>query len=312
MRVAVFGAGGAGGYFGGRLAQAGEEVIFIARGEHLRALQAGGLRVESIKGDFQINPVQATDDPAEVGTVDFVLLGVKAWQVPEAALALRPLVGPQTAVVPLENGVEAPEQLAAELGQEHVLGGLCQIVSFLVEPGHLRHTGIDPLIAFGEMDGEKSRRVENLRAAFERTSGVRVETPEDIRLAMWNKFLFIAAFSAVGAVTRAPAGGMRRLPQTRHLLQQALEEIAAVGRARGMNLGEADVVRTMAFVDTLPEETTASMQRDILAGKPSELEAQTGAVVRMGAEVGVPTPANDFLYAALLPQERRARGETSF
>jgi 2-dehydropantoate 2-reductase len=312
MRVAVFGAGGAGGYFGGRLAQAGEEVIFIARGEHLRALQSQGLWVESIKGDFRLKPIQATANPAEVGTVDFILLGVKAWQVPEAAGAILPMIGSHTAAVPLENGVEAPEQLAFVLGQQHVLGGLCQIVSILVEPGHIRHSGIDPLIAFGELDGSTSRRVENLRAAFEGAAGVRVETPVDIRLAMWNKFLFIAAFSGVGAVTRAPAGDMRRIPETRRLLQQALEEVAAVGYAKGLNLGEADVVRTLAFIDSLPEGTTASMQRDILAGRPSELEAQNGAVVRMGVEVGVPTPAHGFIYASLLPQDQRARGETSF
>ncbi|HJW91305.1 MAG TPA: 2-dehydropantoate 2-reductase, partial [Anaerolineales bacterium] len=184
MRVAVFGVGGVGGYFGGRLAQAGEEVIFISRGEHLRAMQADGLWVESLNGDFRVKPVQATADPAEVGAVDYVLLGVKTWQVPEAAEAIRPLVGKQTAVIPLQNGVEAPDQLAAVLGREHVLGGLCQIVSFIVAPGRIRHAGIDPQIAFGEIDGELSQRVENLRAAFEHAK-VRVDTPVDIRLAMW-------------------------------------------------------------------------------------------------------------------------------
>lgn len=312
MRIAVFGTGGVGGYFGGRLAQAGEEVIFIARGEHLRAITERGLRVDSIKGDFVIQPAQATDNPAEVGPVDAILVGVKAWDVPEAAQLMRPMVGPETFVVPLENGVEAPDQLATVLGREHVLGGLCKIISAIVAPGHIRHAGIDPYIAFGELDGRKSERAERLRQAFAKATGVTAEVSDDIQAAMWEKFLFIAAISGVGAVTRAPAGVIRSLPETRQMLEQAMHEILAVAQARGVALSDEVIPKTMAFIDAIPADGTASMQRDILTGRPSELEYQNGTVVRLGRELGVPTPVNAFIYASLLPQELRARGKVVF
>jgi len=311
MRIAVFGAGAVGGYFGGRLAQAGEDVVFIARGAQLQALRERGLRVESPKGDFSVNPARATDDPAQVETVDAVLVGVKTWQVPDAAEAMRPLLGPDAFVVPLQNGVEAPDQLAAALGSERVLGGLCRIVSFLVEPGHVRHAGLEPYVAFGELDDRPSGRAERLRAAFAR-AGVTAEVPSEIRVAMWGKFLFIASFSGVGAVTRAPAGVLRSLPETRRLLEQAMHEVLAVAHARGIALPEQSIPNTMALIDGLLPEGTASMQRDIMAGRPSELESQNGAVVRLGQEVGVATPLHAFIYHSLTPLEMRARGRVEF
>ena len=311
MRIAVFGTGAVGGYFGGRLAHAGEAVTFIARGEQLRALRERGLRVDSPTGDFVVQPVQATGDPAQVGAVDAVLVGVKAWQVTEAARAMLPLVGPATFVVPLQNGVEAPDQLAAVLGAEHVLGGLCRIVSLVVEPGHVRHAGLEPYVALGELDNRPSQRAERLREAFAR-AGVTAEIPPDIRVALWEKFLFIASFSGVGAVTRAPAGVLRALPETRQMLEQAMREILAVARAKGIALPEDSIPRTMALVENLPPDGTASMQRDILAGRPSELESQNGAVVRLGRDVGVATPLHAFIYHSLLPLELRTRGQVQF
>jgi len=311
MRIAVFGTGGVGGYFGGRLAQAGEEVIFIARGEHLRAMQANGLRVDSIKGDFVIQPVQATDDTSRVGKVDMILVAVKAWQVMEAAPAMKPMLGEETGVIWLGNGVDAPAQLAAELGAEHVLGGLTQISAVIAAPGHIRHVGIEPLIAFGEMDGRPSQRVDALRQAFER-AGVKVVTPADIQAAMWEKFVFIASISGVGAVTRAPAGVLRSVPETRQMLQRAIAEVTQVARARKINLPEDIIAKTLAFIDGMAPGVLASMQRSIMEGRPSELGAQNGAVVRMGLEVGVPTPVHEFIYASLLPQELKARGEIQF
>jgi 2-dehydropantoate 2-reductase len=312
MRIAVFGTGAVGGYFGGRLAQAGEEVIFIARGEHLQALRSHGLQVDSVKGDFVVQPVQATDDPAQVGVVDVALVGVKAWQVPEAAQAMRPMVGPDTFVVPLQNGVEAPTQLATVLGAQHVLGGLCKIISFILGPGHIRHAGIEPYVAFGELDNQASERAEGLRQAFARAAGVTVEIPPDIQVAMWDKFLFIASFSGVGAVTRAPAGVLRSVPETRQLLEQAMREIFAVARAREIALPGDLVEQTMAVVDGLPPDGTASMQRDIMEGRPSELASQNGAVVRLGQEAGIATPLHHFIYHSLLPLELRARGQVQF
>ena len=312
MRIAIFGTGAVGGYFGGRLAQAGEDIVFIARGEHLQALRAHGLKVDSIKGDFVVHPVTATDDPTQVGIVDAVLVCVKAWQVPEVAQAMRPMVGLQTFVVPLQNGVEAPSQLAAVLGQEHVLGGLCGLITFIVEPGHVCHAGADPFIRFGELDNSPSERVERLGKAFDRASGLTVEIPPDIQVAMWQKFLLVTGWSGEGAVTRAPIGVLRTQPGTRQMLKQTISEIYHVARAHNIALQEDIIGKTMEFLDSLPPEGTTSMQRDIINGRPSELEAQNGAVVRMGQEAGVETPINAFIYHSLLPMEMRARGQLQF
>ncbi len=312
MRIAVFGAGAVGGYFGGRLAEAGDEVIFIARGAHLQAMRDHGLRVDSPKGDFVVQPAQATPDPAQVGAVDVVLVGVKAWQVPEAAQAMRPLIGQNTFVVPLQNGVEAPAQLSAVLGAQHVVGGFCRVGSLIVGPGHIRHLGVDPFVAFGELDGHVSKRVEQLHQAFARAVGVTVEIPSDIQAAMWEKFLFIAPYSGVGAVSRAPAGVLREVPETRHLLEEAMREVYAVARARRIALSEDIIGKAMAFVDRLPPDGTASMQRDIIEGRPSELASQNGAVVRLGREAGVATPVHGFIVRSLWPLELRARGGLEF
>jgi 2-dehydropantoate 2-reductase len=307
LTFAVFGTGAVGGYFGGRLAEAGHDVRLIARGQHLAAIRERGLQVSSVDGDFLIRPALAAADPAAVGPVDVVLVGVKAWHVPEAAGAIRPLLREGSFVVPLQNGVEAPDQLAAVLGRECVLGGLCRILASLEEPGHIRHSGVTPYIAFGELDGSPGGRVEALRRAFERTRGITVEVPADIRAAMWSKFLFIAAVSGVGALTRTPIGVLRSEPQSREWLRQALEEIHAVAAGRGIALPGDIVEKTLAFIDTLPPEGTASMQRDIMQGRPSELEAQTGAVIRLGRAMRVPVPVNQMIYDSLLPLERKAR-----
>jgi 2-dehydropantoate 2-reductase len=224
---------------------------------------------------------------------------------------LRPVLGAQTAVVPLNNGVEAPAQLSAAIGASHVLGGLCRISALIAAPGYIRHVGIEPYVAFGELDGSHSQRVDRLRQAFER-SGVTVETPRDIQAAMWGKFMFIAAISGLGAVTRAPLGVIREVPETRRILADALQEIVNLSQAKGIALPVDAAAQTLTSIDRLPGEVTASMQRDIMDGKPSELDSQNGAVVRMGLESGVPTPTHTFIYHSLLPQERKARGEIDF
>ncbi|WP_416137469.1 2-dehydropantoate 2-reductase [Halomonas sp. HK25] len=308
MRLAIMGSGGVGGYFGARLAEAGHDVTFIARGEHLAALQRDGLTVSSIEGDAHLSEVKATDDPSRVGTVDAVIVAVKSWQVAEAAKAIRPMIGPDTFVVPLENGVEAAETLSAVLGNAHVLDGLCGILAWREAPGHIKHAGVSPFVRFGERDNRHSKRAERLKAAFDQARGVTAEIPDDIQVAVWSKFLFICAMSGIGSVTRAPIGVSRTLPETRALIEQILAEIAAVARARGVALPEDAASRAIRFIDALPAESTASMQRDIVAGLPSELEAQNGAVVRLGREAGVATPVNAMIHAALLPQERAARG----
>ena len=309
MRFAVLGASGAGGYFGARLVEAGHDVAFIARGDHLRAIRESGLRVDSVNGDLVAKPARATDDPREVGVVETILLGVKAWQVPEAARAAAPLVGPGTAVLPMQNGVEAAAQIADALGREHALGGTAKLISFRVGPGHIKHAGAEPTLEIGELDGTRSARVEALREAFEQAKGVTMVISADILAATWAKFLFITSWSGVGAVTRAPIGMIRRVPETRRLLESAMLEIESVARANEIRLAPGVVAATLAYVDGLPPDGTASMQRDIVEGKPSELESLNGAVTRLGLAAGVPTPTNAFLYHALLPLERSARGE---
>ena len=307
MRIAIYGAGGVGGYFGARLAEAGHDVGFIARGAHLAAICRDGLRVESIAGDVTIAPARASESPAEIGPVDAVLVCVKAWQVADAARALEPLLGPETFAVPLENGVEAAGDLAAAIGPRRVVGGLCRLMSFVAAPGIIRHAAVDPSIDFGELDGRRSPRVESLHAAFATARGVKARISADIDSASWEKFLFIAPFSGVGALTGHPAGRLRGDPATRRMLRQAMAEVEAVARARGVRL-RADVVeRTLGFVDALPEAATASMQRDILEGRPSELDSQNGAVVRLGAAAGVDTPVNRRIYEALRTREDAAR-----
>jgi 2-dehydropantoate 2-reductase len=311
MRVVVYGTGGAGGYFGAQLALAGEQVIFVARGEHLKALRAKGLRLETPKGDTIIHPVEATDDPAEVTGADVVLVGVKAWQVLDAAQALRPLVGRGAFVVPLQNGVEAASQLSSVLGADHVVGGMCGTLSWIAGPGHIRSAGSNNFIKFGEFDNHRSERVERLHSAFARAA-VPVEVPSNIVKALWDKFLMVTSFGGVGAVARAPIGVTRSVPETRRLLEQGLREVVAVARARNIEMSATAVADTMRFYDGLPPGGTTSLQRDIVDGKPSELEYWNGAVVRFGQDAQVPTPTHTHIYDCLLPQELHASGKIMF
>jgi 2-dehydropantoate 2-reductase len=308
MRIAVFGAGGVGGYFGGRLAQKGQDVTFIARGAHLDALRSRGLHVYSINGDFTIKPVNATDNPAQVGIADVILVATKAWQVTEAAHAIQPMVGPQTIVVPLLNGVEAPDQLARVINRSQVLGGLCWIVSFVEQPGVIRHTGVEPKVVFSTLDRMQNERAQQLFNAFLQAN-VKVDMPQDIQMAMWEKFIFITPMSSIGAVTRVPVGITRSVPQTRQMIETAIDEIIAVAWATGVRLQDTVFSRTMTFIDNMPAHSTLSMQRDIMDERPSELEAQTGAVVRLGMRYDVATPLHAFLYNSLLPMEMLARGQ---
>jgi len=306
MRIAIVGAGGVGGYFGARLQLAGHGVVFVARGAQLAALREGGLRVSGISGELVLEKVEATDDPRSAGAVDAVLVTVKAWQLAEAARGLAPLVGPATVVVPLLNGVEAAAVLAEALGAGPVAAGLCGIVSYLVAPGHVRHEGVDPFVRFGELDDRSSDRLSRLRDAFA-SAGVRAEIPPDIHAALWQKLLFIAPVSAVGALTRAPVGAWRALPETRALAERGMQEVAAVAAARGVRLPADAVARTLAFLDGMAPGASSSLQRDFESGRRTELDAQVGAVVRLGAGARVATPVHRLLYDCLLPQELRAR-----
>jgi 2-dehydropantoate 2-reductase len=316
MRIAIYGVGGVGGYYGGRLAEAGHDVVFIARGEHLTAMQRDGLRVFSPVGDFVIKPVTATNNPGQAGVVDVVIVAVKAWHLAAAAEAIKPMVGKDSLVLPLQNGVDATSVLASVLGDDHVLGGSCGISAYIEGPGCIRHVAVAPYIQFGPV-GRTSptqvrSRIEDLRHAFAKAKGVAAEIPEDMLAALWQKFLGVAPTGAIGAITRAPMGVTRADASTRHLVESAKREIWYVGRAMGVKWAPDAISRVTAVHDAVPFGTTASMQRDIMAGRPSELDAQIGVIVRLGESLGVPTPVNKFILDCLMPQERRARGEVSF
>lgn len=307
MKFAIFGTGGVGGYFGGRLAHIGEDVTFIARGRHLASIRESGLRVDSIGGDFVVKPAKATDLPQSVGEVDCVIVATKSWQLPKSIDSMKPLVGEQTMILPLMNGIEHMDLFVDSFGSDRVLGGLCRISSFIVEPGHITHVGVKPFISFGELNRERSERVRKLQDIFSSLDGMDVEVPADIQVAMWDKFILICATSGVGAVTRQPFGVFRAIPESRAMLKASVEETAHLGHAKDVNLPPDIVDTIMRRIDGFPETMVASMQKDIMEGRPSELEAQNGAVVRMGRILGVPTPTHKFIYASLLPMEIKAR-----
>ncbi|MEQ8676146.1 MAG: 2-dehydropantoate 2-reductase [Aggregatilineales bacterium] len=307
-KIAIVGVGAVGGYFGGRLTQTAHEVSFIARGAHLDAIREHGLQIQSENGNFTAHPTIATDDPAEIGMVDVVIVATKAWQISNVTQGMQALVGDHTVIVPLLNGVEAPHQLAEIYGFERVLGGFCRVQSNRDAPGHIIQGGTPPFVAIGAIH-DTSRERENVQKVSQlfTEAGITVNLPDSIEAAMWQKLLFISAFGGVGAVTRMPAGRIRTEAETRAMVETAMLETCAVALARGVPMAEDAVQRGMTMLDSLPEASTASMQRDIMNGYPSELDAQNGAVVRLGAEVNVPTPTHQFIYYSLLPQERQAR-----
>ncbi|BDG61239.1 2-dehydropantoate 2-reductase [Caldinitratiruptor microaerophilus] len=297
MRVAVMGAGAIGCYFGGRLAQAGHEVHLIARGEHLRALRERGLVVRSELGDIAAQ-LPATDDPAEVGPVDLVLFTVKSQDTDQAAQAARPLVGPDTVVLTLQNGVDNPDRIGAVLGPEHVLGGSCQIEAAIAEPGVVVHPSRLARVTLGELDGADSPRARRIRDAFA-AAGVEVRLVDDIRRALWEKLGFLATMSAFTTVTGLPIGPLRACPETWALMQAMLREVWSVGRAAGVGLADDYPDRTAQFMNELPPTMKTSMQRDRERGRRLEVEAIHGPVVRLGRQHGVPVPVTETMYGLL-------------
>ncbi len=311
MRIAVVGVGGVGGLLAGLLGRAGrDEVVLVARGEALAAVRARGLEVEVPGGTFMSRPALAVEDPAEAGPCDAVLVAVKAWQVAGLAPRLAPLLTGGGVVVPLQNGVEAADRLAAALPPAQVAGGVIWVYAWSEGPGRVKQIGAAPRLVMGERPGAPlGARLEVLAAALA-AAGVKAELAPDVAAAAWEKALLIGTLGLVGAVTRAPAGAIRDTPETRALLAGLMAEVAAVARARGVALAGDVVARTLAFVDGVPADATASMQRDLAAGRPSELDDQPGAIVRAARAAGVAAPLHEALVAALLPQERAARGLT--
>jgi len=305
MRIVVVGTGGVGGYYGGLLARAGHDVVFIARGAHLAALQTTGLQVKSVHGDFTVAPVRATDTPGEAGPADLVMVCVKAPDGEQAAHAIRPIVQHGTTVIPLQNGIDAAEGIGAVVGMEHMVGGATWTSSAIEAPGVIRQFTQLRRIVVGELDGRITPRVETIVEAFANT-GATVELTDDIRGVLWSKLVFIAAFSGVGSLTRLQLGAYRDVPETRVLLVELMREVEAVGRASGAALRDEVVEEALAIMDAAAPAIRSSMQIDVVSGRCSELESIVGVIGRRGRALGVRTPAADMVYAALLPGELEA------
>jgi 2-dehydropantoate 2-reductase len=300
MRIAVIGAGGVGGAFGAALAKAGSDVTFVARGAHLAAMRTRGLSVLSPRGDTHLSPVQATDDPARIGRVDFAVFCVKLWDVESAGAAIRPLVGPNTAVIPLQNGVDASERLIPILGKNAVMGGVAQISATIAEPGVIHQTGTFMRLVFGELDGRASRRGAAFHALCQ-GAGFDAVNSDSILTALWEKFVLLATNSSVVALTRLPFGKLREDEDVFALFERGVAEVAAVGRARGIDLPPDVVARSLQTTRNLPGEMMPSMAIDLLRGNRLELPWLAGKVVALGRELGVATPTFDVMYAALKP-----------
>jgi 2-dehydropantoate 2-reductase len=300
MRIAVIGAGGVGGAFGAALAKAGADVTFVARGAHLAAMRQNGLRIEGGRGETILKPAQATDDPATIGPVDYVLFCVKLWDVEIAGTAIRPLIGPTTAVIPLQNGVDAAERLLPILGQQAVMGGVAQISATIAQPGVIRQTGSFMRLVFGELEGGKSARGEAFLALCQK-AGFDATHSDKIQTDLWLKFILLATNSALTAATRTPLGKLRDDPDIEPLFLQAASEVAAVGRARGVAIPEDAAQKAVGFTHAAPPAMMASMAHDLIRGNRIELPWLSGKVVALGRELGVPTPVHEVLYAVLKP-----------
>jgi 2-dehydropantoate 2-reductase len=299
MRVAVYGPGGVGGYFGGRLAQSGADVRLIARGAHLAALREHGLRVRSVAGDFTVD-VAATDDPADVGVCDYVLFCVKSFDTESAAARLVPLLGDGTAVLSLQNGVDNEEKLAAAVGPEHVLGGAAFIFAGIGEPGLVVHTGGPTSITFGELDGRRTERSQRLLESCQ-AAGFGAELSSDIRTVLWAKLAFICAQAGMTAAVRLPIGDIRSTAAGWSAFQAIVEEVAAVAAADGHPLPAAAVQRALDLGRSVEPGSFSSLHDDLVAGRRMELVALHGVVVRRAAEHGVPVPMTQAVYAVLQP-----------
>lgn len=307
MKIAVVGAGGVGGYYGGLLSRAGHEVAFLARGEHLRALRERGLKVDSPHGGFHVSPVSASDSPAEIGPVALTIFSVKTYDTDAAAALMAPLVGPDTTILPLQNGVESAGRLAERYGAGRVLGGATWIASSIAEPGVVRQESAFRRIVLGELDGRMSKRAQVIRDALAET-GADVELSGDIDRVLWTKLVFIASFGGLASVTRAPAGPIRQDAEARSLLIRAMHEVQAAAGAKGVTLEEDVVDKTTSFFDGLDPTTTPSMLRDVQAGRRLEHDALNGAIVRAGRAGGVPTPVHEFLWSCLRVVDAMAAG----
>lgn len=306
MHIVIYGTGGVGGYFGARLAQAGNKVTFIARGKHLEAIQKSGLQLRSPKGDYLVFPANATANIAEVTNIDLILVCVKTWQLEAAAKEIMSVLNKRTMVISLLNGVNNTEVLSAIINKKHILGGLCKVVSKIEDFGVINHISFEPTIVFGELDNTKTDRAILLEKVF-LNAGINTKLADDIQTEIWSKFLFISTISGIGALTRVIMGEMLDSPEIKEIMHKTASEIVAVAKAKGIYLADSIVEEQFNMIESQTYNTTSSLQRDMKEGKPSELEAQNGTIVKMGMELGIPTPVNAFIYYCLLPQEKKSR-----
>ncbi len=306
MKIAIIGTGGVGGYFGAKLAQAGNEVTLLARGEHLKAIQKNGLTVKSILGDFWVENIKATDKISNIEKPDLVIISVKAWQVKGIGEELKPILKSDTTIIPLQNGVLAADELMENIERKHILGGLCRIISKIEAPGVINHFGVIPTIVFGELDKSKTERLARIQNVFN-AAGIESRISEDIEADIWKKFISICV-SGLLAVSNTTYGELRELKETRNLMVELINEVYILSKKIGVNIEEGFVDKTVSFIDTYPSDSTSSLTRDVWERKPSEIEYQNGTVVRLGEKYGVATPINRFVYSCILPSELKARG----
>lgn len=301
MRIAMMGSGGIGGYFGARLAQAGADVTFIARGEHLEAMRQNGLRIHSQEmGDAHVNPVKVTGDPQDVGKVDYVIIGVKLWDTEASGASIVPMLGSETCVLSLQNGVEGDDILASIVGAERLIGGVAFIGSAISEPGVISHLGTMQRVVIGEHSGGPSRRIKALCDILLK-GGVNAEASEEIQRIIWEKFVFLVGLSSVTTLMRTTLGPVRDHPESREFYLNVMRETVAVGIAKGVSLPVDFAEDRLAFSDSLPAEMNSSMHHDLQRGNRLELPWLAGTVVRLGRELSVPTPVCQTVLAALLP-----------
>lgn len=301
MKILIVGAGGVGGYFGARLAEAGNEVAFVARGRHREAMAADGLRVLSDRGDLHLPFVSVVDSPEKAARPEIVLVCTKLWDLREALEALRPVVEPSTGVIALQNGIDKDGLAIEVLGREPVMGGTAHVAARIEEPGVIRHTGTMAKLIYGELDGRATGRLEAFDLAAKSAEGITPVRSDDVALEIWKKFTFLAPFAGMTCHARSPIGPIRKDRDQRHTLEALVSEACAVGRATGVGLAPNREAQVMEAVDALPAKMKSSMLHDLEAGNRLELDWLTGAVVRLGREHGVPTPQNAAVYEALAP-----------
>lgn len=308
MKIAVMGSGGVGGFYGGRLAHAGCDVHFVARGAHLAALRRDGLIIENAEqGDIHVPLVSATDDVASIGRADLVLVAVKLWDLEATAKLIRPVVGPDTAVLSLQNGVIKDDILKREFGDAAVLGGVGYVGTHIARPGVIHQTGTLQRLVFGEYDGRRSQRVERLLDALLK-AGIQAEVSDDIRRTLWEKYTFLVGLSGTTATIRKPIGPIREHPRTRAFLFDLMRETVAVGRALGVRLPEDYAENRLAFADSVSRDMSSSLHHDLEQGNPLEVEWLAGGVVQLGGKAGVPTPANRAVWDVLALHAGGRRG----